>query len=723
MRKISIFITVFLIVLANVFAQKKDVKLEDIWKTYSFYARQVGGIRSLNNGINYTSLDRTPEGYELVKYAYTDSKFKEVLLRETDLKELNNDVSFEGYEFNQNETKLMIVSDEESIYRHSSKAFHYIYDIKSKTLLSLSDKDKQMYATFSPKSTEVAYVKENNLFYKDLTSGNEIQITTDGKKNEIINGASDWVYEEELVLVKAFDWSPDGTKIAFYKFDESKVKEWNMEIYNDLYPEQVKFKYPKAGEENSKVEIYVYDLITKTTTKANIPITYEYVSRINWSNDSKHIAIQTLNRLQNHLAVHLVNVETNSAKLIYEEKDERYVEIPTTIFLKTNNQFIITNEKDGYNHAYLYDISGKLINQITIGKWEVTEIYGVDEKTNTMYFQSTELSPITRNIYSTKLTGKDKKKISVKNGVNNAEFSSTFNYFINTWSDANTPYLVTINDKQGKQLRVLEDNQPLVSRMNGFNLAKKEFFKVKINNNDLNAWMLKPIEFDSTKKHPLFMFVYGGDGKQEVMDEYDSFDAFWFQHLVSKGYVVICVDNRGTEGNGAEFRKTIYKQLGKYETEDQIEVAKYFSTLPYIDGSRIGIFGWSFGGYLSSSCILKGADVFKTAIAVAPVTNWRYYDNIYTERYMQTPQENPAGYDENSPINHVEKLKGNYLLIHGMADDNVHYQNAAEMINALVKANKQFTQFSYPNRNHGISGGTTRLHLINLMTNFILEKL
>ncbi len=723
MRKISIFITVFLIVSANVFAQKKDVKLEDIWKTYSFYARQVGGIRSLNNGINYTSLDRTPEGYELVKYAYTDSKFKEVILRETDLKELNNDVSFEGYEFNQNETKLMIVSDEESIYRHSSKAFHYIYDIKSKTLLSLSDKDKQMYATFSPKSTEVAYVKENNLFYKDLTSGNEIQITTDGKKNEIINGASDWVYEEELVLVKAFDWSPDGTKIAFYKFDESKVKEWNMEIYNDLYPEQVKFKYPKAGEENSKVEIYVYDLITKTTTKANIPISYEYVSRINWSNDSKHIAIQTLNRLQNHLAVHLINVVTNDSKLIYEEKDERYVEIPTTIFLKTKNQFIITNEKDGYNHAYLYDISGKLINQITIGKWEVTEIYGVDEKTNTMYFQSTELSPITRNIYSTKLTGKDKKKISVKNGVNNAEFSSTFNYFINTWSDANTPYLVTINDKQGKQLRVLEDNQPLVSRMNGFNLAKKEFFKVKINNNDLNAWMLKPIEFDSTKKHPLFMFVYGGDGKQEVMDEYDSFDAFWFQHLVSKGYVVICVDNRGTEGNGAEFRKTIYKQLGKYETEDQIEVAKYFSTLPYIDGSRIGIFGWSFGGYLSSSCILKGADVFKTAIAVAPVTNWRYYDNIYTERYMQTPQENPAGYDENSPINHVEKLKGNYLLIHGMADDNVHYQNAAEMINALVKANKQFTQFSYPNRNHGISGGTTRLHLINLMTNFILEKL
>lgn len=723
MRRVSVFFTLFLISLTSVFAQKKDVQLEDIWKTYSFYARQVGGIRSLNNGVNYTSLDRTPEGYELVKYSYADAKFKEVLLKETELKSINNEVSFEGYEFNQNETKLMIVSDEEGIYRHSSKAFHYIYDVNTKTLSSLSDKEKQMYATFSPKSSEVAYVKENNLFYKDLTSGNEIQITTDGKKNEIINGASDWVYEEELVLVKAFEWSPDGSKIAFYKFDESKVKEWNMEIYNDLYPEQVKFKYPKAGEENSKVEIYVYDLITKTTTKANIPIAYEYISRINWSNDSKHLAIQTLNRLQNHLAVHLINVIDNNAKLIYEEKDERYVEIPTTIFLQSKNQFVITNEKNGYNHAYLYDINGKLINQITNGKWEVTEIYGIDEKTGTMYYQSTELSPITRNIFSIKLTGKDKKKLSTKNGVNNAEFSSTYNYFINTWSDANTPYLVTINDKQGKQLRVLEDNQPLVNRLKGFNLARKEFFKVKINNNDLNAWMIKPVDFDSTKKHPLFMFVYGGDGKQEVMDEYDNFDAYWFQHLASKGYVVVCVDNRGTEGNGAEFRKTIYKQLGKYETEDQIEVAKHFSTLPYIDGSRIGIFGWSFGGYLSSSCILKGADVFKTAIAVAPVTNWRYYDNIYTERYMQTPQENPSGYDENSPINHVEKLKGNYLLIHGMADDNVHFQNAAEMINALVKANKQFTQFSYPNRNHGISGGNTRYHLINMMTNFILEKL
>lgn len=723
MRKISFLILSTTLLVGQVFSQKKSVTLDDIWKTYSFYAKQIGGIRSLNDGVFYTSLERTQKGNDLVKYSYKDGKYKDIILKNEELKYNNTTISLDDYEFNTTETKLLIASDDESIYRHSSKADYFVCDISTKQISKLSEGEKQMYATFSPNSTEVAFVKENNLYYKELNSNQEIQVTTDGKKGSIINGASDWVYEEELVLVSAFDWSPDGSKIAYYKFDESKVKEWHMELYNDLYPEQVKFKYPKAGEENSKVEIYVYDLKTKTNQKLNQPIPYEYISRINWSNDSKSVAIQTFNRLQNHISVHLINVENNQAQLIYEEKDERYVEIPTTIFLATKNQFLITSEKDGFNHVYLYDLSGKLNTQITKGNWEVTEIYGVDEKTGTLYFQSTEESPITRNIYSIKLNGKDKKKLSAKNGVNNAEFSSTFNYFINTWSNANTPYLTTINDNKGKEVRVLEDNQTVVKRMAEYSISNKEFFKVKINGQELNAWSIKPVDFDVTKKYPLFMFVYGGDGNQTVMDAYDSFNTFWYQHLASKGYVVISVDNRGTEGRGAEFRKSIYKQLGKFETEDQIEVAKYFSILPYIDGSRIGIFGWSFGGYLSTSCLLKGADVFKTAIAVAPVTNWRYYDNIYTERYMQTPQENAQGYDDNSPINHVEKLKGNYLLIHGMADDNVHYQNTTEMINALIKANKQFTQFSYPNKNHGISGGNTRLHLYNLMTNFIINNL
>lgn len=702
---------------------KQDVTIENIWKDYSFYSRTVNGIRSLKDGVNYTSLVRTKEGNNLLKYSYTDKDKMEVLIDNATLLYNDKIVGIDDYEYSADESKVLIASNTEGIYRHSSKSDYYVYEVESKKIDKLSDGEQQMYATFSPKGSKIAYVKANNLFYKDLSDNKVVQITTDGKKGEIINGASDWVYEEELVLVKAFKWSPDGTKIAFYKFDESKVKEWSMKYYDNLYPTEERFKYPKAGEDNSKVEIYIYDVATQKTEKTNITGDFEYVIRINWSNDSKSIAIQTMNRHQSNLKMHLIDVVSNNDNIIFEESNDKYVEIPTTIFLTFKNQFLITSEKDGYNHIYLYDISGKLIKQLTSGSFEVTEIYGVEEKSGNVYFQSTEEGAISRNIYSVKLNGSGKKKLSNKSGVNNAEFSSTYKYFINTNSSANTPHYVSVNDNKGMELRMLFDNAALVEKLNTFNLSPKQFSKININGQELNTWTIKPKDFDKTKKYPLFMFVYGGDGNQTVMDSWDSFNAFWFQYLASKGYMVVSVDSRGTEGNGADFRKSIYKQLGKYETEDQIEVAKYFAGLPYIDGSRIGIFGWSFGGYLSTSCLLKGADVFKTAIAVAPVTNWRYYDNIYTERYMQTPQENAEGYDENSPINHVDKLKGNYLLIHGMADDNVHYQNTAEMVNALIKANKQFSQFSYPNKNHGIYGGNTRLHLYNMMSEYLLKNL
>lgn len=724
MKKIISGITFIFFLLSSVIAQElKDVSLEDVWKNYTFYARTVSGIRSLNDGVHYTSLQRTKEGNNLVKYSYTDEDFKEDLIDNSTLKLNDKIVRIDDYEFSSDESKVLIASNTESIYRYSSKSDYYVYEVGSKKISKLTEGSQQMYATFSPNANKVAYVKDNNLYYIDLAIGKEIQISSDGKKGEVINGASDWVYEEELTLVKAFMWAPDGSKIAYYKFNESEVKEWSLKYYNELYPEEVRFKYPKAGEANSKVDIYVYDLNTNQSTKLNIDGDYEYVIRINWTNDSKAVAIQTMNRHQSELKMHLVDVISNKDNVVYQESHEKYIEIPTTVFLKKKNQFIITSEKDGYNHMYLYDISGKLIKQITSGNWEVTEIYGVEEKSGVVYFQSTEEGAISRNIYSVKLNGSAKKRISNRDGVNGAEFSNSFKYFINTNSSANVPFYVSVNDNSGKELRVLVDNQGVVDRLNTHHISKKEFSKIDINGNQLNTWIIKPKDFDPQKKYPLFMFVYGGDGRQTVMDEWDSFNYFWFQHLAAQGYMVVSVDNRGTEGNGADFRKSIYKQLGKYETEDQIAVAKYFAVLPYVDGSRIGIFGWSFGGYLSTSCLLKGADVFKTAIAVAPVTNWRYYDNIYTERYMQTPQENPEGYDENSPINHVEKLEGNYLLIHGMADDNVHYQNTAEMTNALIKANKQFTQFSYPNKNHGIYGGNTRLHLYQMMTDYLLKNL
>lgn len=703
--------------------KKRDVTLEDIWKDYKFSSRSIGGLKSLNDGEHYTALEKSTDGVNLVKHSYIDETDLTVLVNSNNLLYEGQPIAIDGYEFSSDETKLMIASNEESIYRHSKKANHFIYDLSSKKLTKLAKGEKEMYATFSPSANKVAFVRDNNLFFKDLANNKEVQVTTDGQKNAIINGASDWVYEEELVLVRAFEWSPDGNKIAYYKFDESAVKEWLMKIYGDLYPEEERFKYPKTGEDNSKVEIYIYDLKTNKSIKANLSDDYEYISRINWTNDSKNLAIQTLNRHQNKLQIQLTDAESGNGKMIHTEENERYVEVPTTQFLKNKNQFILTSEKDGFNHIYLYDISGKLIKQITKGNWEVTDFYGVDEKKGIIYYQSSEVSPLERHVYSIKLNGSAKKKLTTKKGHNGANFSASHQYFINYHTSANSPHFITLNDNNGKQKRVLQDNQPLVDRMKKVNISPKEFFKVKVNGEELNAYHIKPSNFDATKKYPVFMFVYGGPGSQMVKDSWGSSNYFWFQHLASKGYIVVCVDNRGTGARGQDFKKITYKQLGKHETEDQIAAAKYLSTLPYVDGSRIGIFGWSYGGYMSSLCITKGADIFKAAIAVAPVTNWRYYDNIYTERYMQTPQENATGYDDNSPINHVKKLKGNYLLVHGMADDNVHYQNTTEMISALVKANKQFDHMSYPNKNHGIYGGNTRLHLYQLMTDFIIENL
>jgi len=724
--KKTVFFIVAVFVLLNVISgqNKKEIALEDIWRDYKFSSKSIGGLRSMNSGSYYTVLEPRKEGVCIVKYAYTNKNYEQVLVNATDLKLNDEIIKIDDYEFSADETKLLIASDKEVIYRHSSKSHYYIYDLSTKSLAKLTEGSvKQMYASFSPSANKVAYVVDNNLFYKDLTTNKETQITSDGEKNKIINGASDWVYEEELVLVKAFKWSPDGNKIAFFRFDESEVKEWLMKRYGSLYPAEERFKYPKAGETNSKVEVYFYDLKTAKKVKANIGDEYEYVSRINWTNDAKSLAIQTLNRHQNDLNIYLTNSSTGESKILYHEEDERYIDVPTTEFLSSKNQFLITSEKDGFNHFYLYDISGKLVNQVTKGKWDVTDYYGIDEKKGILYYQSVEVSPKEKHVYAIRLNGSSKKQLTKRKGTNNAAFSTSFKYFINHHTTANTPHYITLNDNTGKEKMLLDDNADLKSRIKKYKVSQKEFFQINVNGNNLNAWKIVPTNFDSTKKYPVFMYVYGGPGSGTVKDSWGGSNYFWFQLLASKGYVVISVDNRGTGARGAEFKKMTYKQLGKYETEDQIAVAKYLATLPYIDGSRIGIFGWSYGGYMSSLCITKGADVFKTAIAVAPVTNWRYYDNIYTERYMQTPQENEDGYDDNSPINHVKKLKGSYLLVHGMADDNVHYQNAVEMSAALIRENIQFTEMMYPNKNHGIYGGNTRLHLYTLMTNFILKNL
>jgi dipeptidyl-peptidase-4 len=717
MKKILI-ICFSLVFITPIFSQKRDITLDDLWKNYAFYPKSMGGFNSMNDGEHYSTIEKTEDGQEIIKYQFKNGKKVRILFKSADF-----EIPKIGkYIFSDNEKQLLLSTETKSIYRYSSKSVYYIYDIHNDKISKLSDK-KVMYATFSPQGDKVAYVLDNNLFIKDIKSGTITQVTSDGKKNHIINGASDWVYEEEFALVRSFEWAPDGEHIAYYKFDETHVKEFSMDLFKGgLYPTQEVFKYPKAGEENSIVKVYFYNLEKNKNTYIYTEKDYEYIPRIKWTNNPKVLALYGMNRHQNELDFVLANTEDGSNKILFTENDKYFIDINDNLTFLPQDNFIWTSEKDGFNHIYLKGLDGSE-QQITNGNWEVTSFHGVDSDKMEIYFTSTEEGSINRTLYVQHLDTDIKTKISIEKGTNNSSFSKGLKYYMNSVSTANTAPVYTLHTADGKKLKTLEDNTDFNTNMLEFNLTKKEFFTISTEDTELNAWIIKPPNFDENKEYPLFMFLYGGPGSQQVTNSFGWTNYYWYQMLAQKGYIVACVDNRGTGGKGSEFKKMTYKQLGKYEAIDQINAAKYFGKLNYIDSNRIGIQGWSYGGYMSSLAITKGADVFSLAIAVAPVTNWRYYDNIYTERYMQTPQENASGYDENSPINHVEKLKGHYLLIHGGADDNVHVQNTMEMISALVNANKQFDLFIYPDKNHGIYGGNTRYHLYEKMTDFILENL
>ena len=620
------------------------------------------------------------------------------------------------------EDKLILGIDSESIYRRSSRGIYYVYEIASKNLQLISE-NKIQEPTFSPDGNKVAYTYNNNVFIKDLVNNGTIQVTFDGEKNKIINGITDWVYEEEFSLVRAFDWNGNSDKLAFLRFDETEVPEFSMDIYGkDLYPTQQVFKYPKAGEKNAIVTLHIFNLQTNQCAQVDLGEKAQYyIPRIQWTNNTNALSVITLNRHQNNLNLLFIDGNSLESRLIYNEKDAAYIDITDDLTFLKDNSFIWTSEKDGYNHIYHFSASGKLINQVTKGNWEVTKYYGYDEKTKRVFYQSVEDGSINRTLYSIKLNGKDKKRLSSNSGTNSAAFSNSFNYYINTYSDAGTPFIYSLNEaSSGKQLKEIKNNRELAEKLSDYKMSPKEFFTLKTNNGEFNAWMIKPTDFDPNKEYPLFMYQYSGPGSQSVANRWNGSNDYWYQMLAQKGYIIACVDGRGTGFRGRDFKKVTYKELGKYEIEDQIEAAKELGKLDYIDENNIGIWGWSYGGYMSSLAITKGADVFKMAIAVAPVTSWRFYDTVYTERYMQTPQENPNGYDDNSPINHVEKLKGAYLLVHGSGDDNVHVQNTMRMQNALIEANIQFDSETYPDRTHGIyRGKNTRLHLYNKMTNFI----
>ncbi|MUP47346.1 S9 family peptidase [Gramella sp. BOM4] len=733
----TLFVAFFLVATSVLQAQKKQVSLEEIWGG-AFREERLQSLQSLKNGEEYVVLnrDRNNGAVSIDVYSYKTGEKTRTLVNSNDIPEID---SFQAFKFSENEDKVLLSTEVEPIYRRSSRELFYVYDINTKQLTKVSE-EKIQEASFSPKADKVAYVKENNIFIFNLETGETTQVTKDGKINSVINGITDWVYEEEFSFVKAFAWNPTGEKIAFLRFDETEVPEFSMDLFGkDLYPNQHVFKYPKAGESNSKVSLHMYDVESSTSEeidlenakdlvskaeKSNDTFSAYYIPRIKWSEDPMLLSVQVLNRHQNDLNLLFVNAKDNSAQVVLQETDKAYVDITDNLTFLEDNSFIWTSEKDGWNHIYHYDESGKLLDQVTDGDWEVTNYYGYDPKSKRIFFQSTENGSVNRDVYSIKPNGKSKKRLTEKEGMNSADFSADFTYFINSFTNVNTPHVYTLHSaKDGKLVREIKNNKELLQKVEAYNFSPKEISSINVNGNDLNMWMIKPVDFDENKQYPLLMFQYSGPGSQSVSNSYFNTNDYWYQLLANKGYIIACVDGRGTGFKGADFKKVTYQELGKYEVEDQIAAAKKLGERNYIDPERIGIWGWSYGGFMSSNAILKGNETFSLAIAVAPVTSWRFYDTVYTERYMRTPQENPSGYDENSPLNHVEKLQGDYLLIHGGGDDNVHLQNTMRMVEELVQANKQFDWAIYPDRNHGIYGGNTRLHLYNMMTDFILEKL
>ncbi|WP_407557343.1 S9 family peptidase [Winogradskyella sp. 4-2091] len=721
-RRFAVVFTFF--ITALVFCQEKQITLEEIWGG-KFRTSGMQALHSMANGNQYSVLDfnRVSRTTTIDIYDYETLEKVSTLVSSSDIAEIQY---FIDYKFTKDESKIILTTKSQPVFRHSTLGEYYIYDVASKKVTKVSD-DLVQEPTLSPDGTKVAYGYDNNLYVKDLESGKISQITTDGEKNKIINGITDWVYEEEFAFVRAFDWNADSNQIAFIRFDETDVPEFSMDVYgSDLYQTQHVFKYPKAGEANSKVSLHLYDLGSAKLQEIKVEKAYEdfYIPRIKWTNESNVLSAQFMNRHQNELDLWMIDTKSMTSKIVLAEKDDAYIDVTDNLTFLDDHSFIWTSEDDGFNHIYHYAKTGKLINQVTQGNWEVTNYYGFNDKANTIYFQSTENGSINRDVYSIKLNGKSKKRLTEKDGTNAGSFSADFTYFINTFSSATTPQEYTLyNSKSGKIVKNIKDNSGLAKTLEGYVMSKKEFSTISVNGNDLNIWIIKPKDFDAAKQYPLFMYQYSGPGSQQVANRWNGANDYWYQMLAQQGYIVVCIDGRGTGFKGSEFKKVTQNELGKYEVEDQIEAAKQLGKLDYIDASRIGIWGWSYGGFMSSNALFKGNDVFKMAIAVAPVTSWRFYDTIYTERYMTTPQENPSGYDENSPINHVDKLKGDFLLIHGSGDDNVHVQNTMRMVEALIQADKQFEWMIYPDKNHGIYGGNTRLHLYKKMTNFINRTL
>ena len=721
--RLNKFLAVFFFLLLSINLLSKELTLEEIYLEGKFQPNYVlNNLRSYYDGKSYCEL---VDYSEIYKVDFKTGTKRQLLFNIKDFEEYSDEYILD-YTISHDNSKILILTDISFIYRHSFTANYLIFDINKKELYPLSENGKQQLATLSPNSKKVGFVRDNNIFIKDLETRNEKQITSDGKINNIINGKPDWVYEEEFSFSQGFFWSPNSDKIAFYRFDESHVKMFNMTLYKDIYPTWYQYKYPIAGEENSVVSIHVYHIDSKETIEMDIgEETDQYIPRIEWTKNNDLLCITRLNRLQNRYDILIANSLNGESKNIYTEENDRYItEINDEhITFIDGDRYILWSEIDGYGHLYLGSINKEEVKQITKGNWDVNLFVDYNQENEILYYESFEESPLTQHVYSISLNGENKKKLTNEEGQNIIYFNNNFEYYIWSLSSVTTPSKIGIFNKNGQLLRILEDNGEITNLSDEYNFTNKKFIKVPVEEGiELNGYMIKPPNFDSTITYPLFMFTYGGPNSQQVSNTWDK-RMPWFQYLTQQGYIIACVDNRGTGGRGEEFRKCTYRQLGKLETIDQINAAKYFGSLPYIDETRIGIFGWSYGGYLTALCLTKGADVFKMGIAVALVSNWRFYDTIYTERFLGLPKDNEEGYDDNSPIYFVDSLKGKLLIVHGLADDNVHVQNVFEFSKALVEANKEFDMHIYPNKNHNIPGRKTQYHLYKKMTDYILENL
>ncbi|MBQ0153025.1 MAG: S9 family peptidase [Chryseobacterium sp.] len=693
-------------------AKAQEITLDKIYSGY-YRGKGIAGIASMKNGENYLVIE--PGG--IAKYSYKTSQKEGNLV----------DGNFQSYEFSDDESKILLLKDSQSIYRHSFLGKYDVKDLKSGKTISLNDGNPVQEPRFSPDATKVAFVAENNLFYQDLNSGKITKITENGLKNKVLNGLADWVYEEEFGHARLFEWTKNSSALVFVELTETEVPEIFIPIYGkSLYPSEMRYKYPKAGEKNAVATAQIYRLADQKKVQLNLnSFKNYYIPNVFQTANADEVILVTSQRTQNASDVIKVNTKTGEAKKLFTETDDKWIETDNvTLEFLDDNSFLWASERDGNRHLYWYDKDGKLKKQVTKGNWEITDYYGYNPKSKEIYVQTTEKGSINKVISKINIENGKSQLISNAEGNNSANFSKNYNYFIETSSTASKPNTFVLKDGSGKSIKELQNNNDQLQKLKADQFVEKEFMTIPNEVGDqMNAWIMKPKNFDKNKKYPLFMFQYSGPGSQQVANSWDNGNAIWFNHLVQKGYIVVCVDGRGTGYKGTKYKKVTYKNLGKYEIEDQIAAAKWLGNQTYIDKSRIGIFGWSFGGYMASLAMTKGADVFKAGIAVAPVTNWRYYDSVYTERFLLTPQENPAGYDDNSPTTYANLLKGKFLLIHGTADDNVHFQNSMEFSEALIQNKKQFEFMAYPDKDHGIYGGQTRPQLYQKMTDFILNNL